>query len=130
MSSLTLPMEAKLRKSIFTRSGIDIASVRSDELNVPMTSSGEFTSAITDRSEPAPGMFCTTIPGEPDRKAPEMPLNQARIAIHPAAGRHADDDLDGLAAERGGFGLGGHRRRRRERKQWQIQQAAWRSKRR
>ena len=68
MSSLTLPMEAKFRKSIFTRSGIDIASVRSDELKVPTTSSSELTSAITDRSEPAPGMFCTTIPGEPGRK--------------------------------------------------------------
>jgi hypothetical protein len=76
MSSLTLPMEAKLRKSTFTRSGIDIASVRSAELNVPMTSSGAFTSAITDRSEPAPGMFCTTIPGLPGQEAPEMPLNQ------------------------------------------------------
>ena len=44
-----------------------------------------------------------------------MPLNQACIAIHPAAGRHADNDLDGLAAEQRGFGLGGHRRRHLER---------------
>jgi len=68
MSSLTLPMAAKLRKSSLTRSGAEIASVISDELKVPMASSDELASAITDRSEPAPGMFCTTIVGAPRRK--------------------------------------------------------------
>jgi hypothetical protein len=53
-----------------------------------------------------------------------MPLHQARIAIHPTTGRHANDDLDDLAAERGCFGEGGHRRRRSERKQWEIQEVA------
>jgi hypothetical protein len=69
MSSLTLPMKAKPRKSIFTRSGCVIASVISDELKVPMAvpCSGELASAITDRSEPAPGMFCTMIAGAPGR---------------------------------------------------------------
>ncbi len=37
MSSLTLPMKEKLRKSTFTRSGVEIASVMSDELKVPIT---------------------------------------------------------------------------------------------
>src|SRR5262245_12473536 len=61
-------MKAKSRKSTLTRSGTEIASMISDELKVPTTSSGELTSAITARSEPAPGMFCTTIAGVPARK--------------------------------------------------------------
>lgn len=43
----------------------------SDELKVPMTSSDELTSAITDRNEPAPGMFCTMIAGAGERKRPK-----------------------------------------------------------
>jgi hypothetical protein len=58
-SSETLPMNAKRRKSTLIRSGSEIACMISDELKVLMTTSsgGLFKVAITDRSDPAPGMF-------------------------------------------------------------------------
>ena len=72
----------------------------SEELKVPMASSDELAGARHvlhyDRRRT----------GE---KARDMPLHEPRVAIDPTAGRHADNDLDGLVAERRCLGMHGCR---------------------
>jgi len=69
MSSLALPRNENSRKSNLTRAGAKMASISKEELNVLITvpSTGELAIAMTARSEPAPGMFCTMTEGSPAR---------------------------------------------------------------
>ena len=46
---------------------------------------------------PAPGMFFTTMVGLSGDVAAEMPRHRARVDVVAAAGRRADQKLDGLA---------------------------------
>ena len=59
------PTQLKLRKSTFTRLGEVTASPRSSELKIVIAvpSAGAALSQVIDFSEPAPGIFCTIMPG-------------------------------------------------------------------